>query len=78
MPNKISRCNICGKFFDSKVELKRHKDKKHRISASNTKAGITELAALSSPKKTLYSGQIMTKLSKKRLGYDHEGQKYQT
>jgi hypothetical protein len=51
MPNKISRCNICGKFFDSKIELKRHKDKKHRISASKTKAGITELAALSSPKK---------------------------
>ena len=51
MPNKISRCNICGKFLDSKVELKRHKDKKHRISASKTQAGITELAALSSPKK---------------------------
>jgi hypothetical protein len=51
MPKKISRCNICGKFFDSKIELKRHKDKKHRISASKTKVGITELAALSSPKK---------------------------
>ena len=51
MPNKISRCNICGKFFDSKIELKRHKDKKHRISASKTEAGITELSALSAPKK---------------------------
>ena len=51
MTNKISRCNICGKFFDSKIELKRHKDKKHRISAAKTKEGIPELSALSSTKK---------------------------
>jgi uncharacterized C2H2 Zn-finger protein len=31
---KISRCNICGKFFDSKKELKEHKDKNHRITDS--------------------------------------------
>jgi hypothetical protein len=31
--NKISRCNICGEFLNSKRELKRHKDKNHRISA---------------------------------------------
>jgi hypothetical protein len=35
MMNKISRCNICGKFFDSKRELKDHIDKNHRI--TNTK-----------------------------------------
>jgi hypothetical protein len=51
MTRKISRCNICGEFFDSKTELKRHKDKKHRIAASKMKAGITKLAALSSPNK---------------------------
>jgi hypothetical protein len=51
LTNKISRCNICGEFFDSKRELRLHKDKKHRISSSRMKAGITELSASSSPKK---------------------------
>jgi uncharacterized C2H2 Zn-finger protein len=32
--NKISRCNICGEFFNSKRELKEHKDKSHRITNS--------------------------------------------
>jgi hypothetical protein len=32
--NKISRCNICGHFFNSKRELKEHKDKNHRITNS--------------------------------------------
>jgi hypothetical protein len=31
MPSRISRCNICHKFFNSKRELKAHKDKEHRI-----------------------------------------------
>jgi hypothetical protein len=31
MTDRISRCNICGKFFDSKKELKDHKDKDHRV-----------------------------------------------
>jgi hypothetical protein len=31
LPSKISRCNICHKFFDSKKDLKAHKDKEHRI-----------------------------------------------
>jgi hypothetical protein len=30
----ISRCNICGQFFDSKKGLRKHKDKNHRISDS--------------------------------------------
>jgi hypothetical protein len=34
MTNKISRCHVCGKFFDSKKELKDHKDKNHRITNS--------------------------------------------
>jgi hypothetical protein len=34
MVAKISRCNICGQFFDSKKELRKHKDKNHRISNS--------------------------------------------
>ncbi len=32
--NKISRCNICGEFFNSKKDLKDHKDKNHRITNS--------------------------------------------
>jgi hypothetical protein len=51
MTSKISRCNICGEFFDSKRELKDHKDRKHRIAASKTKTLRTKLAALSSPEK---------------------------
>jgi uncharacterized C2H2 Zn-finger protein len=31
MHKKMSRCNICGQFFDSKKELTEHKDKNHRI-----------------------------------------------
>jgi hypothetical protein len=31
---KISRCHICGEFFDSKKELKDHKDRNHRITNS--------------------------------------------
>jgi hypothetical protein len=31
MPRIISRCIICGQFFDSKIELKGHKDRDHRI-----------------------------------------------
>jgi uncharacterized Zn finger protein len=34
MVAKISRCNICGQFLDSKKELRKHKDKNHRISVS--------------------------------------------
>jgi uncharacterized C2H2 Zn-finger protein len=36
--NKISRCNICGHFFNSKRELKEHKDKNHRITNSKVVA----------------------------------------
>ncbi len=51
MTNKISRCNICGEFLNSKRELKRHRDKNHRITAPKTITGITKLAASSSAKK---------------------------
>jgi hypothetical protein len=42
MANKISRCNICGEFFNSKKELKEHKDKIHRITSSKL-VGLKEL-----------------------------------
>jgi hypothetical protein len=47
MLNKISKCNICGKFFDSRRELKEHKDKDHRITDSKMASaeGITNQAA---------------------------------
>jgi hypothetical protein len=31
MPSIFSRCNFCGEFFQSKKELKDHKDAIHRI-----------------------------------------------
>jgi hypothetical protein len=31
MASIISRCAICGQFFNSKIELKGHKDRNHRI-----------------------------------------------
>ena len=34
MNGKISRCNICEQFFDSKKELKEHKHRNHRITDS--------------------------------------------
>jgi hypothetical protein len=42
MTNKISRCIICGQFFDSKKLLKNHKDKNHRI----TNRKIVQLKSL--------------------------------
>ena len=51
MVNKISRCSICGEFFQSKKELKCHKNKDHRITAPKIVAGITKVASLSSSKK---------------------------
>jgi hypothetical protein len=44
MRSNISRCNICGEFFNSKKQLRDHKDKNHRITDSKMMAsavGIT-------------------------------------
>ena len=40
MTGIISRCNICGKFFDSKKDLRKHKDKNHRVTNSKMVTGI--------------------------------------
>jgi hypothetical protein len=40
MGNVISRCNICYDFFNSKRELKEHKDKDHRITDSKMKSKV--------------------------------------
>jgi hypothetical protein len=34
MTRIMSRCIICGQFFDSKKELREHKDKSHRITST--------------------------------------------
>ena len=34
MTSILSMCIICGKFFDSKKQLRAHKDKVHRITDS--------------------------------------------
>jgi hypothetical protein len=46
MTGKISRCNICGEFVQSKRQLREHRDKNHRITNSKMVAGrITSVAA---------------------------------
>jgi hypothetical protein len=42
MTNIFSKCTICGKFFDSKKELRKHKDKNHRISNSKMMTVVVE------------------------------------
>ncbi|HEX6254091.1 MAG TPA: hypothetical protein VFZ55_07720 [Nitrososphaera sp.] len=42
MTYKISRCIICGQFFQSKKQLKHHKDRDHRITNSKMKTIISE------------------------------------
>jgi uncharacterized C2H2 Zn-finger protein len=37
LPSVISRCIICGQFFNSIKELKNHKDKNHRITNARMK-----------------------------------------
>ena len=46
MAGKISKCNSCGQFFNSKRELKNHIDKNHRITNSKMAAGTTKHARL--------------------------------
>jgi uncharacterized C2H2 Zn-finger protein len=53
MASKISKCNSCGKFFNSKRELKNHVDKNHRITNSKMAAGTTKHAALNSSKRSM-------------------------
>jgi hypothetical protein len=49
---KVSRCHTCGKYFDSKKELKDHIDENHRlkdhIAVSSTTAEIIADDILSS------------------------------
>jgi uncharacterized C2H2 Zn-finger protein len=46
MANKISRCNICGEFLNSKRELKEHINKNHRITAPKMKSKVIKTALL--------------------------------
>ncbi|HJU33732.1 MAG TPA: C2H2-type zinc finger protein [Nitrososphaera sp.] len=45
MTRRFSKCEICGQFFDSKKELKNHKNKSHRITDSRMNP-IESLTAL--------------------------------
>jgi hypothetical protein len=47
MPRIVSRCNICSLFFNSKRELRGHKDKDHRITDSKMRmsAVMAEITA---------------------------------
>jgi hypothetical protein len=42
MTNIFSKCIICGQFFDSKKNLRKHKDKNHRISNSKVTTVVVE------------------------------------
>ena len=42
MTGIFSKCNICSQFFDSKIALRKHKDKSHRISNSKMMAVVVE------------------------------------
>jgi hypothetical protein len=60
MTPKISRCIICGKFFDSKKQLKHHKDKNHRITNSKiVPAGTNKDADLGSSEESTSNDQKM-------------------
>ena len=40
MTGILSKCIICGKFFDSKKQLRTHKDKDHRITDSKMMSAL--------------------------------------
>ena len=40
--NTLSKCHVCGEFFDSKKKLKDHKDNTHRISSSHMTVNSAE------------------------------------
>ncbi|MDP9015552.1 MAG: hypothetical protein M3M87_02175 [Thermoproteota archaeon] len=52
MTNIFSKCIICGQFFNSKKNIRKHKDKNHRISKSKMMAGGVEdlTRTISNPK----------------------------
>jgi predicted nucleic acid-binding protein len=56
MTYKISRCIICGKSFDSKKQLKHHKDRNHRIINSKIAEVVISNAAVT-PKENYYDWQ---------------------
>ncbi|MDQ3835565.1 MAG: hypothetical protein M3270_01345 [Thermoproteota archaeon] len=61
MTPKISRCNSCGNFFESKKELKVHIDKIHRITDSKIlPERITNCAILNNSLKK-FSGEVTEK-----------------
>ena len=53
MAGKISKCNSCGKFFNSKRELKNHIDKNHRITNSKMEQEQPSMLALNSSKRSM-------------------------
>jgi hypothetical protein len=40
MTGILSKCIICGIFFDSKKQLRTHKDKDHRITNSKMRSAV--------------------------------------
>jgi hypothetical protein len=57
MAGKISKCNSCGKFFNSKRQLKNHIDKDHRITNSKMAPVTSKHAALNSSNRSTRTNQ---------------------
>ena len=55
MTYKISRCSICGQFFQSKKGLKEHKDRNHRITNSKMMTIMPEITTKPAAKSELLS-----------------------
>jgi hypothetical protein len=58
MTYKISRCTICGQFFNSKKELKEHKDAYHRITNSRMITIMPEITTKPAAKSIIINNKI--------------------
>jgi hypothetical protein len=58
MTYKISRCTICGQFFNSKRELKEHKDANHRITNSRMITIMPEITTKPAAKSIIINNKI--------------------
>ena len=58
MTGILSQCIICGKFFDSKKQLRTHKDKDHRITDSKM---MSVLVLQKTTKQVVDTGSVKTR-----------------
>ena len=82
MTYKISRCSICGQFFQSKKGLKEHKDRNHRITNSKMMTIMPEITTKPAAQERLLSTTKSLKVNnlddskneeRRKNGYSFEG-----